>query len=233
MYKGIYIAVSGAVLKQREMDVLAQNLANAATIGFKKDSISFKEYLLPDSGPGPDSRVMSTMGIQATDFSSGNLIRTGNPLDISIEGDGFIALEGNRFTRRGDMRRDKDGYLTTANGIKVMGGSGPIQLPDGDVQISEDGSISVNGAVIDRLSVTVFPDKTMLTKLGNGIFSSSAPGEPSDARVRQGVIEASNVEVVTEMVRMINAVREFETYQKAIQAFDEATGKVNNDMGRI
>lgn len=233
MYKGIYIAVSGAILKQKEMDILAQNLANAATIGFKKDSVSFQEYLLPAIGPQPDTRVMSAMGMLATDFSNGNFIQTGNPLDIAVEGDGFIALEGSLFTRRGDMRRDKDGYLVTADGTKVLGGGGPIQLPEGEVRISEDGGISVKGAVVDTISLKKFSDKTVLTKIGSGVFTASATPEQSDARVRQGAIEASNVDVVTEMVRMISAVREFESYQKAIQAFDEATGKVNNDMGRV
>lgn len=233
MYKGIYIAASGAVLMQKQMDVITQNIANANTTGYKKDSIAFREYLLPRTGQKPDNRVMSTFASQSTDFSNGGLIQTGNPLDVAIEGDGFIALEGGRFTRRGDLRRDKDGYLVTGNGLKVMGSAGPIQLPDGDISIKNDGAVEVNNTTVDTISLRSFPDQGLLTKAGAGVFTSTESGRPSNARLRQGVLEASNVEVVSEMVCMISAVREFESFQKAIHIFDEATSKVNNEMARV
>lgn len=233
MYKGIYIAASGAVLMQKQMDVITQNMANANTTGYKKDSIAFREYLLPQTGQKPDNRVMSAFAAQATDFSSGSLIQTGNPLDVAIEGDGFIALEGGRFTRRGDLRRDKDGYLVTGSGLKVMGSAGAIQLPDGDISIKDDGAVEVNNTTVDTISLRTFPDQHLLTKAGAGVFTSSESGGPSKARLRQGVLESSNVEVISEMVRMIGSVREFESFQKAMHIFDEATSKVNNEMARV
>lgn len=235
MYKGIYIAASGAVLKLKEMDVLTQNLANGDTIGYKKDTVSFSDYLIPQDATagGPDGRAMSNLASFTTNFSNGNMIKTGNTLDVAIEGEGLIALEGGRYTKRGDLRKDRNGYLITHDGLKVLGKSGPIRLPEGVVEINEKGDILVNGAQVGTLKIRNFPGGKGLAKAGSGMFIASGEGVGSAAPLRQGFVEASNVEVVQEMVRMITTVREFETYQKVIQTFDEAAAKVNNDLGRM
>lgn len=232
MYKGIYIATSGAVLKQKQLDVLAQNLANAATVGYKKDTASFRDHLLQQGGATPEGRTMSKLSSIKTDHAGGTVLKSDNPLDIALEGKGYLTLEGNRYTRRGDLRRDQDRYLTTNDGIKVLGKAGPIRLPDGAVEINPTGAITVNGAPVDTLRIQNIPEDK-LTKVGNSLFAAAVAGTPSDATVRQGAVEASNVEVVHEMVQMMQAMREFETYQKVIQAFEEATAKINNDMGRL
>lgn len=235
MNKAIYIALSGAVLRQLQMDVISQNLANADTTGYKKDKISFNDYLVPSdlTNPDPELKAMSFHSPLMTDFSDGNLVKTGNSLDIAIEGKGFIALEGGRYTRRGDLKKDRDGYLTTHNGIKVMGDKGPIRLPDGIVEISPSGSISVNKVVIDVIKLVDFSNIQSLSKAGESIFLSTEPGIKANAEVRQGYLETSNVSVIKEMVKMIQTLREYETYQKAIQTFDEAAAKINNEMGRL
>jgi flagellar basal-body rod protein FlgF len=235
MYKGIYIAASGAVLKQSQLEVVSQNLANANTAGFKKDGISFKEYLMPQeaAGPGPDGRAMTSLSQYKTDFSNGIAVKTVNPLDIALEGAGFIALEGNLYTRRGDLKRSADGYLASFNGTKVLGGKGPIKLPEGNIDIDEKGVISMNGDIVDTIRIVDFTKKDGVEKAGDSIFSTNEKAVPSQASVRQGYVEASNVEPVKEMVRMIETLREFETYQKAIQMFDEATAKVTSEIGRL
>jgi flagellar basal-body rod protein FlgF len=235
MYKGIYIALSGAVLKQSQMEVIAQNLANANTVGYKKDRISFKDYLMPMDNIGlqPDGRVMSYISSFQTDFSAGNLIKTGNSLDIAIDGSGFIALEGNHYTRRGDLKRDREGYLTTHNGIKVLGNNGPIRLPDGNVEISVTGGISANGIQIDSVKIVDFPQTDNPSKVGEGIFLKNENGVKANASVKQGYLETSNVDIIKEMVSMLETLREFEAYQKAIQTFDEASAKINNEIGRF
>lgn len=233
MYKGIYIAASGAVLKQQEMDVLTQNLANADTVGFKKETLAFSSFLLDASAAGTDGRTMATLSAQTVDFSGGNLSQTGNKLDVAVQGDGFIGIEGNRFTRRGDLRIDKEGYLTAYNGAKVLGSGGPIQLPDkGEVSINELGVVAVDGSEIDRIMVRDFPDKGALVPAGGGLYVAAGEGVESSATVRQGALERSNVEVVAEMVRMIDAVRQFEFYQRMIRTFDEAAEKVNAEMAQ-
>ncbi|MEW6417047.1 MAG: flagellar hook basal-body protein [Nitrospirota bacterium] len=235
MNKGIYIALSGAVLKHSQMEVISQNLANAATAGYKKDNISFKDYLIPKDTFvfQPDGRVMSNISSLKTDFSAGELVKTGNSLDIAIDGNGFISLEGNLYTRRGDMKRNSEGYLTSYNGIKVLGSSGPVRLPDGKVEISITGDIAVNGIVIDSLKLVEFPNTDGLSKVGDGIFFKQEGGTKSNASVKQTYLEASNVDVIKEMVRMIETLREFESFQKAIRIFDEASEKINNEIGRL
>ncbi len=235
MYKGIYIALSGALLKQAQLEVITQNIANANTVGYKKDSIAFKDYLMPQdvTGSESDGRVMSVLSEVSTDFSNGVAVRTGNPLDVTLEGDGFFALEGDRFTRRGDFKTDAEGNLITQDGLKVQGSGGSIQLPEGTVAIAADGSIEVDGVLIDTLRIVAFSDPGALTKAGNGVFTATGPGEPAGATVQQGYLETSNVSAVGEMVRMIQSLREFESYHKMIQAFDEATAKVNNEIARL
>jgi len=242
MYKGIYIAASGAVLKQAQLEVITQNLANANTAGYKKDSISFKDYLLPQDPSGaPDGRVMSEYSAMKTDLSNGTSVRTGNPLNISIEGPGLIALENGQYTRRGDLAVGQDGSLMTSDGIKVMGSGGPIILPEGDVVIDQMGKISVisNGQIsqppieVGTISILDFSKTGTVTKSGNGLYDAVGEGVQVGTGVHQGFIEMSNVDTVREMVHMIEGMREFETYQKAIQAFDEATAKVNNELGRL
>jgi flagellar basal-body rod protein FlgG len=242
MYKGIYIAASGAVLKQAQLEVITQNLANANTAGYKKDTISFKDYLLPPDAAGvPDGRVMSEYSGTKTDFSNGTSMKTGNPLNISIEGPGLIALDGGQYTRRGDLAISQDGYLTTSSGIKVLGSGGPISLPEGDVVIDQMGKISVisNGLIsqppieVDTIRIEDFSQSGSVTKAGNGLYTAVGEGTQVGTGVHQGYLEMSNVDTVREMVHMIESMREFETYQKAIQTFDDATAKVNNELGRL
>ncbi len=243
MYKGIYIAASGAVLKQTQLDVISQNLANANTAGYKKDSISFKDYLFQtEPSATPDGRDMTEYSGTKTDLSNGNTVKTGNSFDIAVEGDGFLALEGNHYTRGGDLKENSEGFLTTHDGIKVLGLGGPISIPSDSVQVSIDlqGKVSVMTAgntlpqEIDTIKVVDFGPDANLTKMGNGLFTANAnAGTPSTSTIKQGYVETSNVQVVREMVQMIQTMREFETYQKAIQAFDSATSKVTNDLGRL
>lgn len=217
------------------MEVITQNLANANTVGYKKDIITFKDYIVPQDvpNPQPNGTAMSSVLGLTTDFSNGNLIKTGNPLDIAIDGDGFIALEGKRYTRRGDLKKDSQGYLVSHNGIKVLGNNGYIKLPDGVVKINDKGDIFVNGIRIDSIKIVNFEDKKGLKKRGDSIFFTDNNGSESKSLLKQGYLEASNVDVVEEMVRMLAALREFEAYQKTIQTLEDAVSKVNNEIGRI
>ena len=235
MYKGIYIALSGAVLKQLQMDAVTDNLANSNTPGYKKESLSFRDYLInpPATTLEQEERDLSTLSSEKTDMVQGDPFKTANPLDISIEGQGFIALEGNRYTRRGDLKRSTDGFLTSFNGIKVLGDKGPIKLPKGDVKIDSGGGVFVNGEQVDTIKLVDLSSQTGLARMGSGIFYSKAAVVSSDATVKQGYLEASNVDVIKEMVGMIDALREYETFQKAIQTFDSAASKVVNDMAQM
>jgi flagellar basal-body rod protein FlgG len=235
MYKGIYLALSGAIAKQRQLEIISQNLSNTDTEGYKKDKISFKEYLLSQrSGikDGFDGRTMTDLSTVTFDLSNGNLIRTENPLDIALNGSGFISLEGDQYTRNGNLMIDNNGYLVTHSGIKVFGNSGPIQIPQGEIEIEPYGNINVDGNYIAKLNIVDFNDSSLIKK-GENIFKTNQKGIQSTALVQQGYLESSNVNAIREMVYMINTLRDFEAYQKAIKAFDEATAKITNEMGMI
>ncbi|MEC4685252.1 MAG: flagellar hook-basal body complex protein [Nitrospirota bacterium] len=237
MYKGIYIAASGAILKDAELSLTARNIANASTPGYKKERTSFSSFLLPSTeNISNPERVMVEKGKVVTDFSAGDFIKTGNPLDVAIEGDGFFVLEGERYTRRGDFRLDEEGYLLNIDGLKVMGvDDTPIQLPQGRVEIGPGGDILVNDTTVGRLKIVDFPQPYNLIQAGEATYLAPADLKPveSSSRVSPGVIEGSNVNIIKEMVGMIKTTREFETYQKMIQAFDSATSKALNEIGRI
>ncbi len=235
MYKGIYIALSGATIKQNHMDILAQNIANANTAGFKKERIAFKDYPMPAHNKTvfrPDGRTMSEISNTMIDYSNGGIVKTGNPLDLAINGDGFFALEENRYTRGGNFKVSSDGYLATQDDIKVMGSGGPIPIQGGKIDVGSSGEVFVDGVSVGTVKMVDFPDKRVLKKLNGGIFATDETGEKPKSQIKQGYLEISNVEVVREMVQLITTLRDFESYQKMIRAFDEAASKVANEMGK-
>lgn len=231
MHKGIYIALSGALMKQMELELLSENIANSETPGFKARGLSFRDYLI-DKAP-EDSRTMTYLKAMEFQFAPGPFMKTENKLDIAIEGKGFLSLDGGLYTRRGDLTKTRDGYLVTASGRRVIGENGPIRLPEGEIEIKEDGSIYVDGNMVDKLRIVEFDDPRVLRKTVEGLYEASTPGRASSSRVLQGYLEESNIDIVREMVKLMTTLREFEIFQKAIQTLDEAAGKVNNEMARI
>jgi len=235
MYKGIYIALSGAVLKQKHMDLFAQNIANVNTNGYKKERISFRDYLIPAdnaSGVVEDGRTMTQLSEQVTDFSNGPILSTSNPLDLALSGDGFFALENNRYTRNGNFKISNDGYLATQGNIKILGDGGPISIEGSRIEISSSGQVFADDISVGNIKVVDFEDRSKLKKMDEGLFYSEESGQELDANISQGYLESSNVEVIREMVQMVTSMREFESYQKMIHAFDEAASKTINEMGK-
>ena len=235
MHKGMYIALSGAVLKQKHMDIFAQNISNSSTTGFKKERISFRDYLIPAdnaSGSVEDGRSMTTLSEQVTDFSSGPLLMTDNPLDLAISGNGLFSLEDNRYTRNGNFRISADGYLATQDNIKVLGDGGTIALEGNKIEISSSGEVFADGISVGTIKVVDFEDRNKLQRVDGGYYYSKEAGQEIEADINQGYLEASNVDVMREMVQMVTSLREFESYQKMIHEFDEASSKTINEMGR-
>lgn len=232
MSKAIFIALSGAVLKEKQMELISQNLANSNSSAYKKVRVTFKDYLTsPESEQ--EGKIMSDLASIRTDFSAGGLHQTGNTLDIALEGNGFFALEDNRFTRRGDFKLDSEGYLTTQTGIPVLGLKGvPINIPQGKLEFGPGGEVTVNQTHLDTLKVVDFANKDSLIRLGEDLFQSEVPGSPAKILIKQGHLEGSNVEVVREMTQIITTLREFQAFQKVIQGFDEADSKMN-EVARI
>jgi len=233
MHKGIYIAISGAVLKQNQIELIAQNLANINTTGYKREYMAFADYLINETNKISDDKVMTKLNKVVYDFSKGDFLKTGKPLDIAIDGKGFIALEENRYTRRGDLTVDENGYLVNFKGYKVLGKKGEINVGKNSVpDISPDGRVLVNGNVVDEIKVVDFDNFDDLFKVDSCTFSTLKTGKEVKTNILQGYLESSNVSPVYEMITMIQAMRDFESYQKAVHIFDESINKIVNDIAR-
>jgi len=242
MIRGLYISASGLLPKDMEQEVAANNLANINTIGYKKDAVHFKrlldERLSLDSFHGGESDRANAEET-LINFSQGQLQPTDVKTDLAIDGDGFFAIQtpdGLRFTRDGNFTLNQENQLTTKSGDLVMGESGPIQLFKGDFEVKKNGDVFQNGTLIDRLSVVTFPKPLPLKKAGEGLFELTIPTirpeESENFTIQQGFLEDSNVNAVSEMVKMITIDKGFQAGQKAIQAQNETLGKVINQTAR-
>jgi len=231
MQNALLVGLSRQVALQREMDVIANNIANLNTTGFKSDGSVFEQYISPtaraDNFLAAD-RPVSFVQDRATwiNLGQGPLERTGNSLDVAIDGRGFLVVQtpnGERYTRNGAMQINSNGELVTSEGYQVLGESGPItfQSKDRNITISEDGNISVGeGSVAatesqrGKLRLVQFDQPGLLQKDGASTFKPPAGVTPQQAdnktsRIIQGTVEKSNVHSVMEMTRMIEVTRNY------------------------
>lgn len=219
----------------QSLDLLANNMANASTNGYKGDSefhtVFVSEVASEDGSESPVSLPM----IQRhwTDFAQGLLAPTNNPLDLGIQGKGFFVVQGASgplYTRNGNFHTSTDGTLLSADGYPVLQQNGQpiqVQLNQPPVQVSLDGSVQQNGQSIGQLQLVNFQEPSTLLKYGNNYFQNTGGQEPvaaTDAQVYQGRIEASNVNAAHGAVSLVGITRQFEMMQKAIS--------ISNDMGR-
>lgn len=226
---------SGAMRQERRFQLISQNLSNVQTVGYKKDvpvfSSLFAQALEHSGGENREASVVS--------FQQGNLERTGNRLDLAIEGEGFFKVmtpNGIRYTRAGHFQLDRERKLTHAGRFPVLGRSGEISLNGNEVVVEKDGTIKLDGQVRDRIALVTFVDTTRLKKEGNNLFVLEAPQEEKEVEtvsLLQGYLEQSNVNSIEEMVKLIDALRTYESCIKIIQSRDELNGKVVNELGRV
>ena len=237
MNSGMYAALTGNLSAQRRLDVISNNLANAGTTGFKADQIQFESVLA--NVKNPTQAPVFSNDRYSTDYSPGALQRTENPLDVALEGDGFFVVntpQGTAYTRQGNFHRGAGGRLVTADGYEVQGNNGPIVVAGGRIDIAGDGAVTVNGAVAGTLAKVDFPKPYALEKAGGGLFVPAGPQAAPAAtatEVKQGYLESSNVKVVVEMARMIEASRYFEICTKAVKSYDDMTARAANDLGKV
>ncbi len=226
MIDGIELAASGLDAYANVQEVIARNLANANTVGFKKNTISFKSILTDVNGVETSS-LQTNYGV---DQSNGNLTYTGNNLDIAIDGNGFFTLEtdkGMRYTRNGQFQLSSNGEIITDTGSKLLGQSGPIIIPKGgrEIVIDNKGVVSVDGKGVGELIITNFTDLTKLVSTGDSMFTAPLEtiNENGDVkfRVAQGYLERSNVNIVMEMVDMITNMRSYEASNNVIKTFSD------------
>lgn len=250
MIRGIYTALSGFNLYEMKQSILANNIANIDTPGFKKDILAIEgqdeaELFRFVSGEVP--RFIGTLPLSvqpqvdfSTDFSQGRLEATGNPFDFALSGEGFFVVEtekGPAYTRAGNFTRGADGRLVTLSGYPVQGEAGDIVLPErGEFVVDEEGNIRVGGELVGKLRVVRFSHPQLLEKLGGNLFRAPEgvlPEEATGYTIHQGFLEKANLDVVEAMVRMIEALREYELAQRAVVAQDETLGKAVNEIPRL
>jgi len=234
MDRMLYVAMSGAQETLIAQGNASNNLANANTSGFLADLNQFRS--MPVFGDGHPTRVYAMDERPATDFKHGSIVQTGRDLDVAVKDGGWIAVQardGNEgYTRRGDLKVDTAGVLTTGNGLPVLGNGGPIALPPFDkINIGVDGTISIvpqgappnELAVIDRIKL-VAPQYDEMEKGEDGLMRLKS-GEPAlaaaEQRVVSGSLESSNVNIVNEMVDMIELSRRFEMQVKMMKTAEE------------
>jgi flagellar basal-body rod protein FlgF/flagellar basal-body rod protein FlgG len=230
MENTLLIGLSRQMALQRGLDVIANNVANLNTPGFKADEMVFEESRMPsargDGWSGPDRRV-SFVADRATwhDMRSGPVQQTGNPLDVALDGNAFLAVQtprGERYTRNGALALNAAGELVTSQGFRVLSDAGPIvfQPQDRAISIGRDGSIASASGPRGKLRVVEFAQPDRLQKDGTSTFAAPAGVQPqaaTTAGVHQGALEKSNVEGVIEMTRMIEATRTYTTISQLLQ----------------
>ena len=258
MLKGLYTAYTGMINEQHRMDTMTNNLANASTVGFKKEgstSQSFDDILtvkIKDQSVGLQNvqRIGTNnpgvkIGENYTDYTQGSIRVTDNTYDLALGGEGFFAIEytnkagetSTMYTRAGQFTLNRDGYLVNENGDYVLGTQNQrIRLNTlQDSEISSNGTITQNGVEVARIQVTDFEDYNYLEKFGETYYRpvEGARTVRTGATVNSGYLEMSNVQVVSEMVNLIAITRAYESNQKIIQTYDDTLDVAVNQLGRV
>lgn len=250
MIYGLYQSAAGMMTNEYRQGVIANNLANADTPGFKRDIAVFSERQRADEAGlrgNPSSDLLGALsggvwlGQTETDFSQAGMTRSENPLDVAIEGRGFFVVERDGkplLTRDGRFVMDVEGRLVSAaDGAGVLGpGGAPILLnpQGGEPSVSEDGRIMQRGATVGQLAVVGVDDPRALAKAGGGRFI--APSErlsEADARLMSGFVESSGVPAVPTMVGMIESARAYEINARMVSLQDETLGRLINEVARV
>lgn len=249
MLRGLYAAYTGMLNQQNRLDVVSNNLANATTVGFKKEGATSQSFdsvfavKINDETVNYRTRYIGNLNLGVkigetyTDYNQGSFRSTDETFDLAIAGDGFFNIsftnkrgeESTLYTRDGSFTLTKDGYLVTKDGDYVLGQGGPVSVPaDAVITIDELGNIYAGDELVDSLAITDFEDYNYLEKYGENMYiaADGARKKESDAAVMQGYLEMSNVQVVSEMVDMITIQRAYEAAQKAETSMDGMLEKV-------
>ena len=231
MDSGYYAACTALKTQSSALELVANNVANVNTSGYRGQIPSFESLLVEGHHTSPSngwSRLLNQFSVingTHLDLKEGNLERTGNPLDFALEGPGFFAVQtkaGTLYTRDGSFHLSSAGQLLTAAGDPVLGSNGPITLPaNAEPTVSQDGTISIAGAVAGKVRVVEFASGTQISAVGDSYYAApaSAAHPALHTQIRQGMLESSNVNPVAAVVELITAQREAEMAGRAMNAF--------------
>ncbi|TVM18831.1 flagellar basal-body rod protein FlgF [Oceanidesulfovibrio indonesiensis] len=259
MQSSMYSALFGALTSEHRLDIIANNLANANTSGFKREQYTFEDTFVAYAHdnimepsldlrqkklfPPPVHLARPRIAGFKTDFSQGGLKQTGSQLDLAIQGPGFFKVQGvggdEYYTRNGNLHKNIDGELVNSRGDRLLGVGGPVVMPE-DVSIIEfgpDGQIFADNELVGQVQVVELEDPQVLEKLGHNLFRTkdglaAVEVEPVNSQVVQGFLESSNINVVEEMVNMIETQRAFEAYGKVISETNDTDTKAIQRVGK-
>ena len=243
MDSGYYAVSAGLAAQTQALEVVAHNLANLATTGYRGEQTTFRSLLAGHdlsragaTGTNLLNAAVNNFGVLSgsrLDLTSGSIAPTGNPLDVAVAGSGFFVVQSAQgvsvlYTRDGSFHVTSTGQLVTSQGNAVLGEQGPVTLPNGAVAISSDGTISVSGSVVDKLRLAEFPPGTNLTAIGNATYEAPAGSAvaAADSSVRQGMLEGSNVSPTEGVVQLITVQRNAEMLARAFSALDGQLNQV-------
>lgn len=233
MNNTMLIGLSRQVALQRELDVVANNVANVTTNGFRRRGAAFAEHIMPvarGDHMASANRALSFVVDAGTvlDTSPGTIEKTGNPLDVALRGEGFFTVQtpqGERYTRNGALSLNANGDLVTMDGHPILTEQGVLTFTpaDGAITISGDGTVSTQQGVRGKLKLVRFADPQKLESLGGNLLAAATPPEPvgQTTRIESGAVERSNVSPVAETARLIEVTRAYSSLASMIQRSDD------------
>lgn len=233
--RGFYTAGSGMITSGRKLDIAGENISNSSTSGYKKDEVvtgSFADQLISKIGNGsnPIGSVSMGQAINSTnvDFEQGAITETGNPFDLAISGEGFFTVQGKDnatyYTRNGHFELDNQGFITNADGARLLGVNGAINTGGQLFTVSSDGGVYIGNTLIDNLSIYNPTDTSTMVKHGSsGMFTDNGMSaqKPFTGSIGQGYVESSNVSMVDEMMGMMSSQRSFQSCSQVVKMIDE------------
>jgi len=238
----LLIGMSQQLAMRRQMDILANNIANMNTTAFKSESVLFEEHLVKTDSIERPARSLAFVRDVATirNLTEGRSEPTGNPLDLAIVGKGFFTVgtvDGTRYTRNGHFMLDPEGRLVTGEGNPVLDADGneiTIQPGETALTISRDGSISTSAGLKGRLGLVSFANEADMKKIGTSLYDTAQSAEPTPtAEVIQGTLEQSNVEPIIEVTKMMQLLRNYQEVSQVMQRADELARQTIKEAGQI
>lgn len=237
------IGLSRQIALQRQIDVVANNLANMNTTGFKAEQLLFEEYLMPVARDRDFQSLDQQLSFTddwgtVHDLSPGSIVDTGSPLDVALRGEGFLVVQtpaGERYTKAGSLGIARDGTLVDPGGNPIIGSSGPIQFQatETDIEIADDGTVSSSAGLKGTLRIVEFADGQLVERFGDNLWSGANPQPAVATTVVQGAIEKSNVTGVAQMSQMLEIQRAYESVSNLLQKHDEQRRSAIQKLGTL